>query len=94
MKKSLSRLVGAWAGVLLASLSAQVFAGPLRIGYSDWPGWVAWEVAIEKGWFKEAGVDVKFDWFDYAASMEAFSAGLRLTREAMILIASSCVLGS
>jgi NitT/TauT family transport system substrate-binding protein len=47
----------------------------LRIGYSDWPGWVAWEVAIEKGWFKEAGVDVKFDWFDYAASMDAFASG-------------------
>ena len=50
-------------------------AEPLKIGYSDWPGWVAWQVAIEKGWFKEAGVDVKFDWFDYAASMNAFTAG-------------------
>jgi NitT/TauT family transport system substrate-binding protein len=36
---------------------------------------VAWQVAIEKGWFKEAGVDVQFDWFDYSASMDAFSAG-------------------
>jgi NitT/TauT family transport system substrate-binding protein len=45
------------------------------MGYSDWPGWVAWQVAIEKGWFKEAGVDVKFDWFDYSASMDAFAAG-------------------
>lgn len=50
-------------------------AEPLKIGYSDWPGWVAWEVAIEKGWFKEAGVDVKFEWFDYVASMDAFAAG-------------------
>lgn len=50
-------------------------AAPLKIGYSDWPGWVAWQVAIEKGWFKEAGVDVKFDWFDYSASMDAFTAG-------------------
>ncbi|MFT3857230.1 MAG: ABC transporter substrate-binding protein [Aquabacterium sp.] len=54
---------GAWA------------AQPLKIGYSDWPGWVAWQVAIDKGWFKEAGVDVKFEWFDYSASMEAFAAG-------------------
>ena len=23
---------------------------PITIGYSDWPGWVAWQVAIEKGW--------------------------------------------
>ncbi len=75
MRKSISKVVGALAGIVLLGLSAQVLAGPLRIGYSDWPGWVAWEVAIEKGWFKEAGVDVKFDWFDYAASMEAFSAG-------------------
>lgn len=56
------------------SLMAQA-AEPLRIGYSDWPGWVAWEVAIEKQWFKEAGVDVQFEWFDYVASMDAFAAG-------------------
>ena len=46
----------------------------IKIGYSDWPGWVAWQVAIEKGWFKEAGVDVEFKWFDYSASMNAFAA--------------------
>lgn len=48
---------------------------PITIGYSDWPGWVAWQVAIEKGFFKEAGVNVDFKWFDYSASMNAFSAG-------------------
>ena len=48
-------------------------AEPLTVGYSDWPGWVAWQVAIDKGWFKEAGIDVKFQWFDYSASMEACS---------------------
>ncbi len=48
---------------------------PLVVGYSDWPGWVAWEIALEKGWFEEAGVAVTFEWFDYAASMEAYSAG-------------------
>ena len=21
----------------------------LKIGYSDWPGWVAWEIGIQKG---------------------------------------------
>lgn len=68
------------AGALLplaaafCSLGAQA-AAPLKIGYSDWPGWVAWQVAIEKGWFKEAGVDAKFEWFDYSASMDAFAAG-------------------
>jgi NitT/TauT family transport system substrate-binding protein len=47
----------------------------LTVGYSDWPGWVAWQVAIDKGWLKEAGVDVTFQWFDYSASMDAFAAG-------------------
>ncbi len=50
-------------------------AEPLKIGYSDWPGWVAWEIAIEKEMFKEVGVDVEFEWFDYVASMDAFAAG-------------------
>ena len=50
-------------------------AAPLRVAYSDWPGWTAFEVGIQKGWFKEAGVDVEFSWFDYLPSMEAFSAG-------------------
>jgi NitT/TauT family transport system substrate-binding protein len=48
---------------------------PLRIAYSDWPGWTAFEVGIQKGWFKEAGVDVEFSWFDYLPSMDAFTAG-------------------
>ncbi|MGA0334204.1 MAG: ABC transporter substrate-binding protein [Kiritimatiellia bacterium] len=46
----------------------------LTIGYSDWPGWVAWEVAIQKGFFEEVGVDVKFEWFEYVPSMDAFAA--------------------
>ncbi len=63
------------AAALTAGSSASWAAQPLKIGYSDWPGWVAWQVAIDKGWFKQAGVDVKFEWFDYSASMEAFAAG-------------------
>jgi NitT/TauT family transport system substrate-binding protein len=47
----------------------------LRVAYSDWPGWTAFEVGIQKGWFKEAGVEVEFSWFDYLPSMEAFAAG-------------------
>ena len=61
------------ASLLFTSLSNA--AAPLKIGYSDWPGWVAWQVAIDKGWFKEAGADVQFEWFDYVASMDAFAAG-------------------
>ena len=70
------RAVGALfaVGLLMSALPAHA-ADPLRIGYSDWPGWVAWQIAIEKGWVKQAGVDATFEWFDYSASMEAFSAG-------------------
>lgn len=69
--RSLGKILTILALVFTTSLQAE----PLKIGYSDWPGWVAWEVAIQKGWFKEAGVDVQFDWFEYVPSMEAFAAG-------------------
>ena len=61
--------------LIFSSVSFSINAEPLKVGYSDWPGWVAWEVAIEKGMFKEAGVEVEFEWFDYVASMDAFAAG-------------------
>lgn len=60
---------------LVAAPSALTAAAPLKIAYSDWPGWVAWEVAIQKGWIKQAGVDAEFLWFEYGPSMEAYSAG-------------------
>src|SRR5262245_52585014 len=47
----------------------------LKLGYSDWPGWVAWEIAKEKGFFEKNGVAVELVWMDYVASMEAFAAG-------------------
>jgi NitT/TauT family transport system substrate-binding protein len=75
MMKRLSKFFSALAGVAMLGMSATALAEPLKIGYSDWPGWVAWEVAIEKQWFKEEGVDVQFEWFDYVASMDAFAAG-------------------
>lgn len=63
--------------LLAAALTfvAPLAAAPLKIAYSDWPGWVAWEIAIQKGWFKEAGVEVDFQWFDYVPSMDAYVAG-------------------
>ena len=74
MKSIYKVVMGVLAAALLFSTAAKA-AEPLRIGYSDWPGWVLWEVPLEKGWFKEAGLDVKFEWFDYVASMDAFGAG-------------------
>jgi NitT/TauT family transport system substrate-binding protein len=75
MNKTIKTVFNMVAGAAFLSMSASALAEPLKIGYSDWPGWVAWQVAIDKGWFKQAGVDVKFEWFDYSASMDAYSAG-------------------
>ena len=73
-KASLGATLGLALTLALGSTPA-AWAAALKIGYSDWPGWVAYQVAIEKGWFKEEGVDVEFEWFDYVPSMDAFSAG-------------------
>jgi NitT/TauT family transport system substrate-binding protein len=48
---------------------------PLLVAYSDWPGWLVWEIAAQKGFFEDAGVDVNLVWFDYSASIDAFAAG-------------------
>jgi NitT/TauT family transport system substrate-binding protein len=63
------------SAVAFSGLITVAHAEPLKIAYSDWPGWVAWEIAIQKDWFKEAGVDVQFMWYDYAPSMDAYSTG-------------------
>lgn len=85
--KALSRLAllsiaGGCLSLLSCSDSSETASGggggtgnPLKIAYSDWPGWVAWEIAIKKGWFKEEGVEVSFEWMDYVESMEAYGAG-------------------
>ncbi len=62
------------AAVLVAGVSGAA-AEPLKIAYSDWPGWVAWDIAKEKGFFEKHGVEVELLWFDYVASMDAFAAG-------------------
>jgi NitT/TauT family transport system substrate-binding protein len=77
MKKLAKKLA---AALSIAALTASFVPAakadtPLRIGFSDWPGWTGWQIAIDKGWFKQAGVDVSMQWFDYSASLDAFSAG-------------------
>ncbi|MEO7598377.1 MAG: ABC transporter substrate-binding protein, partial [Opitutus sp.] len=59
----------------LAALASNLSAAPLKVAFSDWPGWTALEIASQKGWFKAAGVDVELLWFEYGPSMEAFTAG-------------------
>jgi NitT/TauT family transport system substrate-binding protein len=77
MKRLAKRLAAALSlAALAAAFAPQAKAEtPLRIGFSDWPGWTGWQIAIDKGWFKQAGVDVDMQWFDYSASLDAFSAG-------------------
>lgn len=67
---------------LFLTLAAALFvaatapAAPIKIGYSDWPGWVAWQVAKEKGFFKKHGVEVDLVWFPiYTDSLTALNAG-------------------
>jgi len=64
------------AALAAAGLAAgSLFAAPLKVAYSDWPGWTALAIAEQKGWYKEAGVEVELLWFEYGPSMEAFTAG-------------------
>jgi NitT/TauT family transport system substrate-binding protein len=59
-----------------AVLALPAFAEPIKIGYSDWPGWTAWEIAKEKDFFKKHGVDVKLIWFPiYTDSLTALNTG-------------------
>ena len=69
--KMMQLLAGTLGLLAAASLSAE----PLKVAYSDWPGFTLIELAKQKGWFKEAGVDVELVWFDYLPSIDAFSAG-------------------
>jgi NitT/TauT family transport system substrate-binding protein len=65
----------------LALLAAAILFAPgahaeIKVGLSDWPGWVAWYVAEQKGYFKKYGADVKLIWFaTYTDSISALSAG-------------------
>lgn len=58
-----------------AALATTLHAEPLKLAYSDWLGYGAFEVAKQKDWFKEAGVEVELVFFDYIAALDAFSAG-------------------
>jgi NitT/TauT family transport system substrate-binding protein len=69
-------LRSALAAFAAASLSVTaLLSAPLKVAYSDWPGWTAFAIAEQKGWFKDAGVEVELLWFEYGPSMEAYSAG-------------------
>jgi NitT/TauT family transport system substrate-binding protein len=57
-------------------LGAAPVHAEVKVGLSDWPGWVAWYVADQKGYFKKYGAKVKLVWFaNYSDSIAALSAG-------------------
>ncbi len=48
----------------------------ITIGFSAWPGWFPWQVAEEKGLFKDAGLNVEMQYFEsYTDSLNALNAG-------------------
>lgn len=78
MNRNPGSFVRTCLGVAITALVAcatPVDAAPLKIAYSDWPGYLVWEIAKQKGFFKDAGVDVEMVWFEYGPSIDAFSAG-------------------
>src|SRR5947209_4418165 len=74
LRSQLPRRALAWL-VVLSLFLGSLSAAPLKVAYSDWPGWTAFAIAAEKGWFKDAGIDVELLWFEYGPSMEAYTAG-------------------
>jgi NitT/TauT family transport system substrate-binding protein len=63
------------AGLLVLSMLPNARA-EVKVGVSDWTGWVAWYVAKEQGYFKKYGADVNLVWFaNYSDSIAALSTG-------------------
>lgn len=71
LPRMLASLLAAALMILCAAARAEV-----KIGYSDWPGWLAWAIAEQQGFFKKHGASVKLVWFPtYSDSIAALSAG-------------------
>jgi NitT/TauT family transport system substrate-binding protein len=64
------------AATLLCALLPTCALAQIKVGVSDWTGWVAWYVAEQNGLFKKYGADVKLIWFaNYSDSISALSTG-------------------
>lgn len=75
MKRTFA-LCAALLGLTLALAGGALAKEPLKIGYSDWPGFTAWEIGKAKGIFKKNGVDVELVWFPvYTDSLTALNTG-------------------
>jgi len=60
----------------LSFMSSMGAEAAVKVGVSDWTGWVAWYVAQDQGYFRKYGADVKLVWFaNYSDSIAALSTG-------------------
>lgn len=78
--RSSSRFLRTVTSTFLCALLSMAAAIPARaevkVGVSDWPGWVAWYIADQKGFFTKHGAKVKLVWFaNYSDSISALSSG-------------------
>ncbi len=72
MRCALKQLL-AWLLVLPLVSTARA---EVKVGVSDWTGWVAWYVARDQGYFKKYGAQVNLVWFaNYSDSIAALSTG-------------------
>jgi NitT/TauT family transport system substrate-binding protein len=51
-------------------------SGNITVGFSAWPGWLPWQVAIESGLLNPSQSKAQFQWFDnYLDSLKALQDG-------------------
>ncbi|HEY8517334.1 MAG TPA: ABC transporter substrate-binding protein [Candidatus Binatia bacterium] len=73
---TLATVCVAVAALTLGAAPAAHAKEPLKIGYSDWPGFTSWQIGKEKGIFEKNGVDVELVWFPvYTDSLTALNTG-------------------
>ncbi len=61
---------------LLCLLLPSLARATIKVGVSDWTGWVAWYVARQEGYFQKYGARVRLIWFpNYSDSISALSTG-------------------
>ena len=64
------------AALIAAATTVAPAHAELKVGVSDWTGWVAWYVAQDQGYLRRYGADVKLIWFaNYSDSISALSSG-------------------
>ncbi len=72
----MKRILFCSCALFMAGAAALPAHAEVKIGVSDWTGWVAWYVAQDQGFFRKYGANVKLIWFaNYSDSISALSSG-------------------